>query len=335
MTFDKQFAQRLEHPEFYEYNPGSARRLLAFVSSLAQAKLRYIDRSRHNAEDDFAELAEGSDVVAYSHKLTQGTSYAQSYINLGVERLKKAFDAGLLIQGYHFHADQPGKDEMEFFLEAFEPVEQYTEGVYLPSMIDVETNFGITRNLRQARVGNWLWWVNTEQGKLPMWYSSQYLFGQLLGSDTPWRNSYRKHIASWTTASQPSLPTGVDSDKLFGWQYGVCGQHYWAECPAGVVGATDVNYLMISLEEAKKMAGAGLGKDPIPTELVARVAALEAWRQEAENRLDALSQLRGHQNRAISELGTNVAALQSKNLSLESRISEAEGKFEAIGDILE
>lgn len=189
--------------------------------------------------------------------------------------------AGVIPLPYHFfRMNRDGNEQADFHRQTIAGLIAACGGRILPSAVDVETQDGVGDiNTRRSRLKACL--VNLAANPrrpdwLPVIYSSKSLWLSLIGS-VDWADDYYGWVAHWTSATEPSLPTGWTRSTTRFWQYGIAGKYDW--CPPavpGVSGQCDVDRFFGTLDELEAFAGL---TEPTLEEQVSRLWAAhpELW----------------------------------------------------------
>src|SRR5262245_51088518 len=155
-----------------------------------------IDLSHHNDTPDWDAL-KAAGVVGVIHKATEGTSYVDDQL---FSRARAAMDAGLKWSTYHFLRDSDPEQQMQHYLKTIDPVQgervcldHEDEDVSLEQLKDCVTYIQSVRPDLQICI-----------------YSGHLIKDQLPNTvDDEVLNTTSLWIAQYTSASQPSWPTGT------------------------------------------------------------------------------------------------------------------------------
>jgi lysozyme len=161
--------------------------------------------------------------------LTADTSYAANRSG--------ARAAGLAVGSYHFAnpdaAVNDAANEASWFLRN----STISAGDLRP-VLDLETSNGLNPTALTAWAQTWLAQVTAATGVRPIIYTNNSFWSSSM-ANTDWfaRNGYSVlWIASWTTASQPTVPAGAWGGN--GWTF---WQHSSTGTVPGITGAVDLD----------------------------------------------------------------------------------------------
>jgi lysozyme len=191
-----------------------------------------IDVSYHQGSIDWGRVASAGKRFAFvrasAGTLTSDSAYATNHA--------AARAAGLAVGSYHFGnpdgATNDALNEAHWFLQnATVP-----SGDLVP-VLDLEASNGLSAGALTTWVQTWLAEVESATGVKPVIYTNRNFWASSM-ADTDWfaRNGYRLWIASWTTASQPTVPAGNWGGN--GW---TLWQHSSTGTVPGVSGAVDLD----------------------------------------------------------------------------------------------
>lgn len=224
-----------------------------------------LDISHHNGIVNMEGL-KSLGVVGVVIKCTERTNYVDDKFTVN---WNNALGHGLYVGAYHFfRGNYSGIQQAEHFYNHMLPMLNTTSKKVFPPMVDIETADGVSINTRVTRAYDCLQTIKSKTGLIPMIYSSPSLWNALMcinGVPPAWTNQFYGHVAHWTSASSPALPTGWTSAKTKLWQRGVSGKHGWIPSAYAQyvesLGGVDYNLFLGTMDELKDLIGV---EDPPP-----------------------------------------------------------------------
>lgn len=198
----------------------------------ASAYLTGIDVSYHQGAIDWQQVRAAGTSFAFI-RASAGTLTADS---MYAANRSGASAAGLRVGAYHFGnpdgAANDAANEAAWFLRNA----SVASGDLVP-VLDLEASNGLGSAALISWAQTWLQQVEAATGARPVIYTNAS-FWQSSMANTDWfaRNGYRLWIASWTVASQPTMPAGGWAGT--GWTF---WQHSSTASVPGVTGGVDAD----------------------------------------------------------------------------------------------
>ena len=144
--------------------------------------------------------------------------------------------AGLHVGAYHFANPDGGANDAANEAAWFLRNATVASGDLVP-VLDLEVSNGLGSAALISWAQTWLAQVEAATGVRPIIYTnSSFWAGSMANTDWFARNGYRLWIASWTTASQPTMPAGDWGGA--GWTF---WQHSSTASVPGVTGGVDAD----------------------------------------------------------------------------------------------
>jgi GH25 family lysozyme M1 (1,4-beta-N-acetylmuramidase) len=181
-----------------------------------------IDVSYHQGSINWFNVADSDKRFAYvratAGTLTADTAYAANVFG--------ARSAGLAVGSYHYgnpdSAPNDAANEAAWFLQNA----TIASGDLVP-VLDLEVTNGLDPVSMTTWAETWLTQVTAATGVQPVIYTNSAFWSSSM-ADTDWfaQNGYRLWIASWTTASQPTVPAA---------NWGGTGWTLWQHSSTGLV----------------------------------------------------------------------------------------------------
>lgn len=242
---DPMFPVLHRRPEDFEWPYPTAadklKRLFGFL--LAGPRIKGIDVAPDYQKDEILDV-QAMRNGGYHFAFVQVNRGLWAHPNL-LEFCKPLLDAGFPIMTYAlFYGTLSGEDQADFHLNKAWPIWQ-EQGKMLPAMLDIEVRDGVGVAVRVTHSEDWFRVVSQEVDVIK--YCSPALNDELLGG-FPLGNVIG-HVAHWTSAVEPSIPTGWTKEKTLFWQYGVARKHTWCPPVPGMASDVDVNYFFGTLPE--------------------------------------------------------------------------------------
>jgi lysozyme len=201
-------------------------------ASGASGFLDGIDVSYHQGAIDWGSVAASGKRFAFV-RATAGTLTADSAYSANRSGARAA---GLAVGSYHYAnpdtAPNDAGNEASWFLGNA----TIGSGDLVP-VLDFEVSNGLDAASLTTWAQTWLSQVTAATGVQPIIYTNAGFWSSSMG-DTDWfaQNGYRVWIASWTTASQPTVPAGNWGGQ--GWTF---WQHSSTGSVPGITGAVDLD----------------------------------------------------------------------------------------------
>ena len=290
--------QLRERKHFETPYPNYLQRLQAFALP-ADWPVKGIDESHHNTIDSYPAMVAGGYQFSI-FKLTEHTTHVDTTY---AERYPRMLDAGGYIGGYHFFRDnKSGTDQADHFLSHYMRLVNDADGVIIPPMLDIETDDGAGMLTRVKRAFDWLALVEAETNRVPIVYSSPYMWSLLMGNVS--LGHYSGHVAHWTSANAPAIPGGWPGWVL--WQFGVAPRYSWCPAVPGVVGDIDVNRYNGTLVEFEQWVGADAPPPPPPN------GDHEERITELEENVIALAEVYGQLSKTVQRNTGRIMTIEEK-----------------------
>ncbi|MFL5775435.1 MAG: glycoside hydrolase family 25 protein [Chloroflexota bacterium] len=191
-----------------------------------------VDVSYHQGSIDWSRVAAAGKRFAYARAsagtLTADTAYSANHAG--------AKAAGLAVGAYHYgnpdSATNDAANEGSWFLK-----NAAVASADLVPVLDLEVSNGLGAAALTTWAQTWLSQVTAATGVKPIIYTNRNFWSTSM-ANTEWfaQNGYRVWIASWTSASQPTLPA-----NNWGGQGWALWQHSSTGSVAGISGNVDLD----------------------------------------------------------------------------------------------